>query len=70
MTQAQVVDTVSGRMHVRWDEGGAATRHGQLVFSAEFLVITGVVERWGIGATPTCARSLALSGVLDIDTTS
>jgi hypothetical protein len=24
-------------MHVRWDEGAAATPHGQLVFFAEFL---------------------------------
>ena len=28
---AQVVDTLGGRMHVRWDEGAAATPHGQLV---------------------------------------
>jgi len=44
--QAQVVDTLGGRMHVRWDAGGAATPHGQLVFFAEFLAATGVFERW------------------------
>ena len=33
-------------MHVRWDEGAAATPHGQLVFFAEFLAATGVFERW------------------------
>jgi hypothetical protein len=44
--QPQVVDTLGGRMHVRWDEGAAATPHGQLVFFAEFLAATGVFERW------------------------
>jgi hypothetical protein len=44
--QPQVVDTLGGRMHVRWDEGAAATPHGQLVFFAEFLATTGVFERW------------------------
>ena len=44
--QPQVVDTLGGRMHVRWDEGAAATAHGQLVFFAEFLAATGVFERW------------------------
>ena len=34
--QPQVVDTLGGRMHVRWDSGVAATPHGQLVFFAEF----------------------------------
>jgi hypothetical protein len=44
--EPQVVDTLGGRMHVRWDEGAAATPHGQLVFFAEFLAATGVFERW------------------------
>ena len=44
--QLQVVDTLGGRMHVRWDEGAAAKPHGQLVFFAEFLATTGVFERW------------------------
>lgn len=35
-----VVDTLGGRMHVRWDEGAAATPHGQLVFFSEFLAAT------------------------------
>lgn len=39
----QVVDTLGGRMHVRWDEHAAATPNGQLVFFAEFLAATGVV---------------------------
>ena len=44
-----VVETLGGRMHVRWDEGAAATPHGQLVFFAEFLAATGVFERWVAG---------------------
>jgi hypothetical protein len=44
--QPQGVDTLGGRMHVRWDKGAAATPHGQLVFFAEFLATTGVFERW------------------------
>ena len=44
--ETQVVDTLGGRMHVRWDEGASATPHGQLVFFAEFLATTGVFERW------------------------
>lgn len=45
-SQPQVVDTLGGRMHVRWDEGAVATPHGQLVFFAEFLAATGVFDRW------------------------
>ena len=54
--QAQVVDTLGGRMHVRWDAGAAATPHGQLVFFAEFLAATGVFERW-VSACPLEYRS-------------
>jgi Transposase DDE domain group 1 len=52
----QVVDTLGGRMHVRWDEGAAATPHGQLVFFAEFLATTGVFERW-VSSCPLSYRS-------------
>ena len=51
-----VVDTLGGRMHVRWDEGAAATPHGQLVFFAEFLAATGVFERW-VSSCPLAYRS-------------
>jgi hypothetical protein len=44
--EPQVVDTLGGRMHVRWDDGAAATPHGQLVFFAEFLATTGVFDCW------------------------
>ena len=40
------VDTLGGRMHVRWDEGAQATPNGQLVFFAEFLATAGIFERW------------------------
>lgn len=52
----QVVDTLGGRMHVRWDQEAAATPHGQLVFFAEFLAATGVFERW-VSACPLAYRS-------------
>jgi hypothetical protein len=52
----QVVDTLGGRMHVRWDRGAAATPHGQLVFFAEFLATTGVFERW-VSECPLSYRS-------------
>ena len=48
---AMVVDTMGGRMHVRWDETAQATPHGQLVFFAEFLATAGVFDRW-IDACP------------------
>jgi hypothetical protein len=44
--EAMVVDTLGGRMHVRWDEGAPATPNGQLVFFAEFLATAGVFDRW------------------------
>ena len=53
---SQVVDTLGGRMHVRWDRGAAATPHGQLVFFAEFLAATGVFERW-VSECPLAYRS-------------
>ncbi|MBE0546101.1 MAG: hypothetical protein IH627_00245, partial [Rubrivivax sp.] len=31
---AMVVDTMGGRVHVRWDETAQATPHGQIVFFA------------------------------------
>ncbi|MDE1949941.1 MAG: hypothetical protein KGI35_15085, partial [Burkholderiales bacterium] len=50
------MDTLGGRMHVRWDEGATATPHGQLVFFAEFLATTGVFERW-VAECPLSYRS-------------
>ena len=55
-SEPQVVDTLGGRMHVRWDQGAAATPHGQLVFFSEFLAATGVFERW-VASCPLQYRS-------------
>jgi len=41
-----VVDTLGGRVHVRWDRVAAATPHVHLVFFTEFLAATDVFERW------------------------
>lgn len=46
--EAMVVDTLGGRMHVRWAESAAATPNGQLVFFAEFLATARVFDRWVI----------------------
>jgi Transposase DDE domain group 1 len=54
--EPRVVDTLGGRMHVRWDQAAAATPHGQLVFFAEFLAATGVFERW-VAACPLAYKS-------------
>jgi hypothetical protein len=48
---AMVVDTMGGRMRVRWDETAQATPHGQIAFFAEFLATAGVFDRW-IDACP------------------
>lgn len=53
---AQMVDTLGGRMHVRWDEAASATPHDQLVYFAELLATTGVFERW-VDACPLSYRS-------------
>ena len=54
--ELQVVDTLGGRMHLRWDREAVATPHGQLVFFAEFLAATGVFERW-VSSCPLAYRS-------------
>ncbi len=61
----QVVDTLGGRVHVRWDAGASATPHGQLVFFAEFLATTGVFERW-VSACPLEYRSGNAPGKRDL----
>ena len=42
---AMLAQTMSGRMHVRWDETAQATPHGQVVFFAEFLATAEVFDR-------------------------
>lgn len=42
----QVVDPFGRHMRVRWNEGAAATPHGQLVIFAGLLATAGVFKRW------------------------
>lgn len=44
--ESMAVDTMGGRVHVRWDDTAQATPHGQIVFFAEFLATAGVFDRW------------------------
>ena len=44
--EALAVDTVGGRVQVRWNTNRAATPFGQLVFFIEFLNLTGLYRRW------------------------
>ena len=55
-TELQVVNTLGGCMHTRWDEDATATPHGQLAFFTEFLAATGVLKRWVQGC-PLADRS-------------
>jgi hypothetical protein len=43
---ALAVDTVGGRVQVRWNSQRAATPFGQLAFFVEFLHLTGLYRRW------------------------
>jgi len=66
---AMVVDTMGGRMHVRWDETAQATPHGQIVFFAEFLATAGVFDRWVEGcplrySSPNASRARDVLGTL------
>ena len=63
--QAMVVDTMGGRVHVRWDETAHATPHGQLVFFAEFLATAGVFDRW-VQACPLHYSSPNASSARDV----
>ena len=62
----QVVDTLGGRMHVRWDMSAAATPDGQYVFFAEFLAATGMFERWvsACSGVPTNSKRRHADGVI------
>jgi hypothetical protein len=40
------VQTVTGRVHVRWESKSAATPMGQLAYFIEFLTLTGLWARW------------------------
>ena len=40
------VQTMAGRVQVRWESGSAATPIGQLAYFIEFLTLTGLWSRW------------------------
>lgn len=40
------VQTIAGRVHVRWESESAATPMGQLAYFIEFLTLTGLWSRW------------------------
>ena len=40
------VQTVAGRVQVRWESKSAATPMGQLAYFIEFLTLTGLWSRW------------------------
>ena len=40
------VQTMAGRVHVRWDSESTATPMGQLAYFIEFLSLTGLWSRW------------------------
>ena len=40
------VDTFAGRIHVEWDPDAAVTPMGQLPFFIEFLMVTGLYDKF------------------------
>lgn len=40
------VETMKGRIQVKWDTSSSATPFGQMAFFIEFLKLTGLYERW------------------------
>jgi hypothetical protein len=59
------VQTMGGRMHVRWDETAQATPHGQIAYFAEFLETAGIFDKW-VDACPLHYSSPNASRVRDI----
>jgi hypothetical protein len=55
------VQTMGGRMHVRWDHVAQATPHGQIVYFAEFLVTVGIFDNW-VKTCPKSPRRARFSG--------
>lgn len=59
------VQTMGGRMHVRWDHSAQATPHGQIVYFAEFLATAGIFDNW-VKACPLHYTSPNASSVRDV----
>ena len=59
------VQTMGGRIHVRWDETAQATPHGQIVYFAEFLATAGIFDSW-VQSCPLHYSSPNAPGVRDV----
>jgi Transposase DDE domain group 1 len=59
------VQTVAGRVQVRWEDKSAATPMGQLAFFIEFLNLTGLWARW-IASCPLAYLSNNAPGKADV----
>lgn len=59
------IQTLGGRMHVRWDHGAQATPHGQIVYFAELLATAGIFDNW-VKACPLHYTSPNASRVRDV----
>jgi hypothetical protein len=59
------VQTMGGRMHVRWNHEAQATPHGQIVYFAEFLATAGIFDKW-VKACPLHYTSPNASRVRDV----
>jgi len=59
------VQTMGGRMHVRWNHGAQATPHGQIVYFAEFLATAGIFDKW-VKTCPLHYTSPNASSVRDV----
>jgi hypothetical protein len=46
VSEAVGLETLGGRVQVRWDDQAAMTPLGQMAFFIEFLTVSGVFERW------------------------
>ena len=70
--EALAVDTVGGRVQVRWNTHRAATPFGQLAFFVEFLNLTGLYRRYAhiaaLRADAISPQLLGLSTVVSEDT--
>ena len=46
VTEVMVLDTIGGKLHVKFDHSGSATMLGQFPFFIEFLQTSGLYEHW------------------------
>ena len=65
VVESLCVETVGGRVQVRWSKDGAATPFGQMAFFIEFLNLTGLYRRWE-ESCPLTLKSPNASKIRDI----